>query len=195
MSADRKPLTKEGTMARSPSIRYGALAQTFHWLTAILVLVAFILGPEGSEQDIYRNADVGRQFHETLGLIVFVLTAARLSWRLVDRRPDPPQIARWMGIASKAVQGALYLLLLAVPLTAILGAWLEGHPLTLLAGIEVAPMIASSHSLGETVSDVHGLLGDTLLWIAGLHAAAALFHHYFLKDAVLVTMLPRWLKK
>lgn len=182
-------------MASSPTIRYGALAQTFHWLTAVLVVTAFILGPEGSEDEVFRGADLGRQAHETLGLAVFILTAARLLWRLADRRPDPPDVARWMGIASKAVQGALYLLLCAVPLSAVIGTWLEDHPLTLLAGIEVAPMIAASHSLGESVSELHGLLGDTLIWIAGLHAAAALFHHYFLKDTVLVTMLPRWLKK
>jgi cytochrome b561 len=34
------------------------------------------------------------------------------------------------------------------------------------------------------------LLGTSLIWLAGLHAAAALFHHFFLKDRVLRQMLP-----
>jgi cytochrome b561 len=37
---------------------------------------------------------------------------------------------------------------------------------------------------------VHGLLGDSIIWVAGLHAAAAIFHHAVLKDGVLAAMLP-----
>ncbi|MGA8785710.1 MAG: cytochrome b, partial [Polaromonas sp.] len=35
--------------------------------------------------------------------------------------------------------------------------------------------------------------GDAIVWLAGFHAAAALFHHFVLKDGVLASMLPRWL--
>lgn len=178
---------------RSP-VRYGALTQGLHWLTAILVLVAFIYGPGGSEQRIYSAArDFDRQLHETLGLSVFALSALRLLWRLFDRQPEPEPAGRWMQAGAKAVQGALYLLLFVLPLTAISGAWLEGHALTLLAGIKIASPLAAAHELGSTIAELHGWLGDTLMWLAGLHALAALYHHLVLKDRVLVTMLPRWL--
>lgn len=176
--------------------RYGAVSQAVHWVTAVLVLIAFIYGPGGPEEHVYAaSRDADRQFHETLGLTVLLLTAARLLWRLVAVRPDPPEVSRWMGIASRSVQGLLYVLLFAVPLTAITGAWLEGHPLTLLAGVRIAPMIAASHATGESVAEIHGLLGDAILWLAGLHALAALFHHYVLKDGVLLSMLPRRLSR
>ncbi len=88
---------------------YGAVAQAFHWATAILVLIAFIYGPGGSEQRIYLPArDFDRQLHESLGLCVFALAAMRILWRMVDERPEPPAHSRWMGIAASAVQGALY---------------------------------------------------------------------------------------
>lgn len=173
--------------------RYGALTQSIHWLTALLVLVAFIYGPGGSEQRIYLPVrDFDRQLHETVGLSVFVLVLLRVLWRLVDTRPEPVPVARWMGIAAKAVQGLLYLLLFAVPLTAIGGAWLEGHPLTLLGGLQIAPRLAESHGLGEKIADLHTWLGDAILWLAGFHALAALVHHFVLRDGVLVSMLPRW---
>ena len=111
--------------------RYGVVAQALHWATAVLVLVAFIYGPGGSEQRVYAPAqDFDRQLHETLGLSVLALVAIRLAWRMVDARPDPPQVARWMGVPAKVVRVALYVLLFGVPLTAITGAWLEGHPVT-----------------------------------------------------------------
>jgi cytochrome b561 len=184
------------TMPRQRSDRYGAIAQVFHWLTAVLVLAAFTLGPGGSEERVYAAArDADRQLHESLGLCVFVLVLLRLAWRMIDERPDPPRVPRWMGLAAKALQGALYALLLVVPLTAVTGAWLEGHPLTLVAGLRVAPLLPGAHGLGEAIAEIHGWLGDTLLWLAGLHAVAALYHHVLLKDGVLVSMLPRWLAR
>ena len=179
--------------SRTPT-RYSAVTQAFHWLTAILVLVAFIYGPGGSEQRVYAAArDADRQLHETLGLLVFSIAVLRLLWRAVDKRPDPPVVSRWMGALSTAVQLLLYALMLALPITAVSGAWLEGHPLTLLAGVKVAPLLATRHDLGANLAEIHGWLGDAILWLAGLHALAALYHHWFLRDGVLVSMLPRWL--
>src|SRR6202521_3807782 len=95
--------------------RYRAVAQLFHWVTAAFVLVAFTFGPGGSEQRVYAHAsDFDRQLHETLGLCVFALVVMRVLWRMVDAPPDPPQVPRWMGLAAKAVQGALYVLLFAL---------------------------------------------------------------------------------
>src|SRR5436190_14385359 len=173
--------------------RYSAVAQALHWATAVLVLVAFIYGPGGSEERVYSPArDFDRQVHETLGLSVLAFVAIRVAWRNVDVRPDPTEVARWMGIASKSARVALYFLLFAVPLTAIAGAWLEGHPVTLVAGIEIAPALARSHDFGATIASIHTWLGDTILWVAGLHALAGLYHHFVLKDAVLPSMLPSW---
>lgn len=174
--------------------RYGAAAQLFHWVTAILVVIAFVYGPGGSEQKVYSSArDFDRQLHETLGLCVFSLAVIGVLWRMVDARPDPPRVPRWMGVAAKVVQGVLYLLLFALPLTAISGAWLEGHPLTFLGGWKIASPLALSHDTGASIAKIHTWLGDAILWLAGFHAIAALYHHLVLKDGVLMSMLPRWL--
>jgi len=93
-------------------------------------------------------------------------------------------------LAARAAQAALLLLLFLVPTTAIVGAWLEGHPLTLLGHIEIAAPLAQSHDLGLKIASLHTWLGDAIMWIAGLHAAAALYHHFVLKDRVLLSMLP-----
>jgi cytochrome b561 len=176
---------------RSSRIRYGATAQALHWATAILVLIAFLYGPGGSEQRVYSAAaDADRRLHETLGLCVFALALVRVLWRLVDTGPERAAVARWMRWASTAVQLTLYLLLFALPLTAITGAWLEGHPLTLLGGLQIAPRLAEVHALGAQVATIHGWLGDAILWLAGLHALAALGHHFLLRDGVLLSMLP-----
>lgn len=172
--------------------RYGAVSQAFHWLMAVVVLIAFLYGPGGSELRVYSpQRDFDRQLHETLGLTIFALAFLRLAWRMVARRPDPPAIPRWMDLLSKVVWGLLYLLFFLLPITAIAGAWLEGHPLTLLGSIEVAPWIAKNHDWGVRIATLHAWIGDAIMWLAGVHAAAAIFHHVVLRDGVLETMLPR----
>jgi cytochrome b561 len=181
--------TEAAAVARE---RYGALAQALHWATAVLIVIAYMYGPGGSEERVYSAArDFDRQLHETLGLCVFALVLLRVLWRLVDEQPPPPQVARWMSAAASVVQRLLYALLFAVPLTAIAGAWLEGHPLTFLAGVQIQPLVGKAHAAGAIVANIHTWLGDALLWLAGGHALAGLYHHYFLKDGVMDSMLPR----
>jgi cytochrome b561 len=186
------PLLTEKPVGVSNS--YDSLAMSLHWLTAILVLAAFIMGPGGSEQRVYSVArDSDRLVHELLGLSVFLLTVLRLAWQVFAAEPVLPAMRRWMRVASKALQGLMYLLLIATPVTAVLGAWLEGHPLTFWMLGEVPPMIAEAHATGAVIAEIHTWLGDAIIWLAGLHAAAAVFHQWVLRDGLLQTMLPaRW---
>ena len=171
--------------------QYGPVLQSLHWLTVVLVVTAYAMAPEGSEQAIYSAAgDFDRRTHETVGLAVFALTALRLGWRAYDSAPRLDEVPRAMRVASRVVQGTLYALLFAVPLTAVAGAWLAGHPLTLWGFGDIAPLVSASRELGKAVTGWHTTLCDTLLYLAGLHAAAALYHHGFRKDRVLRSMLP-----
>jgi cytochrome b561 len=173
---------------------YGSPAIAFHWVTAALVVAAFTLGPGGSETRVYApENDFDRALHETLGLTVLTLTVLRLAWKSVLPSPPLPPIAPWMNRISKLVQALLYILLVITPLSAISGAWLEGHPLTLGVLGSVPPLLAKNAPLGHEIADIHGTLGDAILWLAGLHAVAALFHHFVLRDDVLLSMFPaRW---
>lgn len=177
--------------------RYDALSRALHWLTAIAVTIAFVLGPGGFGRLMRQGVDPATRpdivWHESLGLLVLALTLLRLVW--VALRPGKPdfEMAAWMRALSRLVHGALWVLLLALPLTALLALGSESHPLTLLGGLRVEqlPWIAGS-TLGEAADwgEVHGFLGDALMWLAGLHALAALYHHVVLRDGVLAAMLP-----
>lgn len=138
------------------------------------MLAAFVLGPGGSEQSLYSaSRDLERQLHQTLGMLVFGLTFLRLFWKLVDHPPAYESMPDWMEKTPKLVHGALYFLLPAVPATAIAGAWLEGHTVSLLAGLQIAPPIGVAHSLGATIANKHTLLANAMIWIAAAHAFAA----------------------
>ena len=176
---------------------YDPFSRVLHWLTAIAVIAAFILGPEHFGREMHQGLDPATRWdivtHESLGLLVAALTLLRLLWLTV--RPAKPQfdMPAWMHLSAKATHGLLWLLLLAVPVSAMLALGIEGHPLTLLGGIRINELPINANSPLASLADwgdVHGLLGDMILWLSGLHAVAAIYHHVLLKDGVLRAMLP-----
>jgi cytochrome b561 len=175
----------------TPSTHYGVVAQSFHWLTVLLVGTAYILSPGGSEERIYSaGLDTAREWHESVGLLLFALVMLRILWRLFHVTPEPIPMAIWMRTSATVVHWALYVLLLAIPLTAIAGAWVEAHPLTILGIGNIGPILAPAHDLGAWLASIHTVLGNVIIWLAGLHASAALFHHYVFRDGTLRSMLP-----
>jgi cytochrome b561 len=178
--------------------RYDTPSRVLHWITAVVVTIAFILGPEGFGKLMRQGIDPATQssivWHETLGILVLALTVLRLLW-LALRPPKPHfPMAGWMQLAGRLTHVALWALLLALPITALLSLGSEVHPLTLLGGVRIDRMAFIAESGIATLADwgdVHKFLGDAIMWLAGLHAAAAIIHHTVLKDGVLLAMLPR----
>lgn len=171
--------------------RYNAVTRWVHWLTVLLVVATFILGPEDLDEaeNLVGNSSV--QVHETLGLIVFSLSIFRIAWMLFAQpRLDIP-MSTLMSISAKTIQATLYFLLLAVPLTAVFGIWLNGDALNLLGNTTIMLPIGTMEKAGELLLDLHPVLADLLMWLAGVHAGAALFHHYILKDTVLKSMMSK----
>ena len=176
---------------RSTHVQYGLVTQAFHWLTAVLVLAAYLLGPGGSERRAFSaGMDATRQMHETLGVLVFAAVLLRIIWRWFEEGTEHAGVAPWMKSLSKFVHGLLYALLISIPVSAIAGTWLQGHPLTLLAVSGIGPFLPHSPDLGIIAMNIHTTLGNVILWVAGVHAAAALVHHFLLRDRVLTSMLP-----
>ena len=159
--------------------RYGSVAQAFHWVTFILLATAWLVAHGHT-----------RVLHETLGFTVFAIVVARLLWRAFDRRPEHESMSLVVVLASKLVHWLLYAMLIAIPLTAIVGTWLEGHAVIVYGLGPIGPYVAESRHLGDQIMRFHYLIANAIVLVAGSHAAAALFHHFFMKDDVLRAMLP-----
>ena len=153
-------------------VRYSTLGLTLHWVMAVVVLIAFLYGPGGSETHVYAAShDFDRQLHETLGFTVLVLAVIRVLWRLGTTTPALPVDSRWMDLAARSVQLAMYILFFALPVTAISGAWLEGHPLTLLGGVEIHPLLANRTRLERASQrSTLGLVTPSCGWPAFMHS-------------------------
>lgn len=172
--------------------RYGAIVQFLHWTTAVLVVLAWLLGtfddvfPKGAA----RNASLF--VHMSAGLAVLTVVAVRLLWRFVDV-PLPPEVTRfgaWLDRAGRYAHWALYAILIAVPVTGILVQFARGQPVPLFGFGEIASPWAADRAFARLVKEPHEFLSNLLMLLAGVHAAAALAHHWLLRDRTLKRMLP-----
>jgi len=83
----------------------------------------------------------------------------------------------------------LYGLMIALPLSGWLMLSAAGKPIPFF-GWELPALVAPNRSLATAVDDVHEAIATAGYWLIGLHAAAALFHHYIVRDNTLRLMLP-----
>ena len=84
---------------------------------------------------------------------------------------------------------ALYLILVGMPIAGFIGRTLAGR-VTYFFGIALPMLLDTNKDLAENIFDVHGLIGNIAYYLIGIHAAAALYHHYFQKDNTLLRILP-----
>jgi cytochrome b561 len=93
-----------------------------------------------------------------------------------------------MGHIARATNWGLYILLAATLILGMANAWIRGDR---IVGLFTIPSLAPGDTaLRNLVEYLHSTAANVILIVAGLHAVAALFHHFVLHDAVLRRMLP-----
>ena len=161
-----------------------------HWLTLLLFVAVYStielreLFPKGSD---IRTAM--KWWHASLGLSIFAVAGLRLLVRLVARPHPPRGDAAWQRAVSGATHLALYLLMIALPLIGWMMLSADNKPIPFF-GIALPPLVEPNEGLAEQLEGLHETIGALGYWLIGLHATAALFHHYVLRDATLLRMLP-----
>jgi cytochrome b561 len=172
--------------------RYGALPQLIHWFTALFVIAGWLLGQFGDYLPKGPARNAGLFAHMTLGECVVVLLIVRLAWRIANPPPPPEAtpLGRVVEVAAKLAHFALYALLAAVPFLGIIVQLKRGHDLPIFGLWTFASPWPLDRPLARTMLQVHEYLADALLILAGIHAVAAILHHWLWRDRTLTRMLP-----
>ncbi len=167
--------------------RYGPVAIAFHWTMALLVVCVGVLGllhdswPKAT-QSYWIN------FHAVAGLLLWSLGLARIFWRLTHRPPDlPPHVGEFSRRWSRPVHVLLYLLLVIIPVFGVVTFIWHGRVFD-FGLFQWNPGIAKNRAVFHPTEDIHGYLAYALFSLAGVHALAALWHHFVRHDGVLARM-------
>jgi cytochrome b561 len=168
---------------------YDNVAITLHWLTALLVLVQFVLA-ETWDWFSHGTRETMEGTHVSFGILLTAVVVARLIWRWIPGHQRSSLAAGWMIWASKGVHYLLYALLLVQAALGWTIGWAAGHPIHFF-GIPIpGPIDALPRPTRHELREIHEIVGWSIIILALGHALAALYHHYALHDRVLGRMLP-----
>lgn len=177
---------------KSTADRYGSLSIAMHWLMLLLLVGVYAcinlreLFPRGS--DLREGL---KTWHFMLGLAVFALVFLRLAIRWLGAVPRiQPLPPFWQQRLAGLMHLALYVFLIAMPLLGWLTLSAAGKPIPFF-GLSLPPLVGADKALAGSLEEIHETIGTIGYYLIGLHAAAALFHHYVARDNTLLRMLPR----
>ncbi len=163
----------------SAANRYTTTAIALHWLVALLILSAFPLGLTMVDLPLSPTRLQLYSYHKWVGVSVFLLVAARLAWRLAHTPPPlPADMPTWQHRASGIAHGALYGLMVAIPLSGWLMSSAKGFQTVWFGVIPLPDLLARNRELGELLAAVHQALNYTLAVLVVLHVVASLKHHF-----------------
>lgn len=172
------------TSASPAPSRYDGLTIAIHWISAVIVITLWLIG---QLEDFVPRGPMRMGLwstHVTLGFILAALLVTRIVWRLTSGRQLPPAETGLLGLAAKLGHLALYALLIAVVALGLADAFVRGFNMFDLFHL---PQIGD-REWRRPINELHELAANAVVAMALVHAAAALFHRYVLKDQVLARM-------
>lgn len=175
----------------APRSRYSSLSIALHWL--MLLLIASVYACMELREFYPRGSDFReglKTWHFMLGLTVFLLVLVRIFARVRGGTPPTsPAPPKWQNILAKVTHFGLYALMIGMPI----GGWLilsaSGKPIPYF-GLELPAIVGPNKAFAEQIKEIHETFGTVGYYLIGLHALAALFHHYVVKDNTLRRMMP-----
>jgi cytochrome b561 len=179
--------------ARPP---FDTLTITLHWTTLLVVLTLFGSGLLYGQVEERSWAPPLLQVHRSLGVTIWALTVFRLLWRVTGAQfpAFPPSMTPLHQLGARLSEYGLYALLLIQPATGLAQTILRGRPFELFAW-SIPPLVAKDAALVRIFHGVHEIGAWCLFALAGLHAAAALVHHFILRDDILEAMAPAFRRR
>jgi cytochrome b561 len=176
---------------RSKTARYGIAAQLFHWVIAALIVTQFVLAKMSQHLPLGARKLGLLARHKSVGMTILMLAILRLAWRLGHPPPAlPPAMRPYERWTARATHVAFYVLLFLMPLTGWMMSSAKNYSVSWFGLFTWPNLIAKNEAAFGILRNTHGILSNVLFAIAVLHILAALKHHFWDRDDVLLRMTP-----
>ncbi len=171
--------------------RYSGFQIALHWIIALIIVGMVPVGLVMTRLDPSNLTNLLYELHKSFGLIVFGLVMIRIVARLVLGAPPlEPGMPRWQITAARFSHGALYVLMVLVPLTGWAATSACCAPVNLFWTIPLTLPIGGGFDTAGPIFLLHNIFTMAMVVLVLVHAAAALYHHYSMKDDTLRKMMP-----
>lgn len=184
--------------ARAPKVRnFNPTSKFFHWLMAVIIVVAWVIGYYGGAMLHYGVNDIETAqkvwaitLHKNIATTTLFLIALRIVWRLFHSPPPLGEMPSIMKLATHLGHWSLYFLMVAVPLSGWWNSSSAGYPIP-VAGLFIIPGLGGKNpELTPYLVTAHWFFSWALLIVVAGHVAFALKHHFIDKDDTIESMMP-----
>ncbi|MCU7798426.1 MAG: cytochrome b [Candidatus Thiodiazotropha sp. (ex Myrtea spinifera)] len=178
---------------RNDGEHYGAIAIGLHWLVALTVFSQFGLGLWMRSLGYYDAwYQLGPWWHKGIGVMLLLAMLLRLVWRLTNPRPAHLETHKpYERLAASLTHSTLYLLLFLITLSGYLISTADGRALEVFDWFSIPATISGIDKQEDIAGEVHFYLAWSVIVLAGVHALAAIKHHFIDHDRTLKRMLGR----
>lgn len=171
---------------------YDPLLRKIHWATAVLFIVAMLIGCYcGLQAPGTSPRRELLEVHKSLGVTLFFLAILRIMVRASTRiPPEPASFGPLVRLAARLNHWALYGVLFAMPVTGYLFSSAGGYSLKYFWTFSWPRLFAGNQTIAHAGETAHGLIAWLVYVVVALHIAATLWHVCVKKDETLSRMWP-----
>lgn len=167
---------------------WGLVTRLMHWVMALAIFALFALGWWMVELDYYSPYyNSAPHWHKSLGMIFLAILAVRIGWRLVNPKPRDDFLSPFEQRAARLVHLSFYPLMIVMFVSGYLIPTADGRPISVFGLVNV-PALIIQPGMESVAGWVHRWSSYAVMILAGLHAAAALKHHFADRSPVLTRM-------
>ncbi len=160
--------------------KYSLATRIFHWLGALFLLIPVILINMGDDY-------IG--LHKAVGVSFLIWTVLRILNRFISKAPAPVPMPKWQTAVSHLTHLALYLAMLAMPISGLLMSMYGGRSTSVFGLFEIAPMVSPDRGMARFFNEVHeDVIFVGLIALIVAHVGAALYHQFVMKDNIISRM-------
>jgi len=165
-------------MDSATPVRYPALTRLLHWIVGLMAIATIPIGVVMLQEGLARSTqNLLFILHKNGGVIILLLVALRIAWRLGTPSPAlPASVPDWQAKAARASQVALYTLLVVMAVSGYVRVRAGGFPVEMLDALGLPTLVPRSDALAETAKSIHATVRFPLVALMLLHIAAGLKH-------------------
>ncbi len=168
---------------------YNIITRVIHWLSALCIVGLFAVGlwmvDLSYYSEWYRTAP---HYHRSIGILLAIVTLFRIVWKHMSASPKSEGKAFEI-VTAKLAHSAMYLLLITIFATGYLISTSDGRGIEVFDWFTVPGAGELFPNQSDLAGEIHFYAAWAVILIAGLHALAALRHHFIDKDNTLRKML------
>lgn len=178
-------------MLKNSIDKYGLISRLFHWFSALAVFSLFGLGIWMVELDYYSSwYKTGPDIHRSIGILLAIATLFRLLWITVSTKPNAvSNTNRLEKLVANIMHISLYIILFVLFTSGYLISTADGRAIDVFTWFSVPSLGEFITNQEDIAGEIHEWLAYVLISLVGVHALAALKHHFINKDNTLRRML------